>query len=243
MTPAIAARPLTVEPARPWADLTAALARQPIVPAAPRPATEVLPLWRTILQLQRTRSRPGASRPTSSTSSRARSWGGPASWSATPTASSACWSTITPITAAPRPASASCARSSATGCSWPRAVRTGSTSGGPPPPHSRPAASTSRRPTSSRSQTRRWPNSPPAAPVPSTCCASSSAWRSRSPGGRSSRKAWRARYRGARCLRALWQLAARPSFLDFLLPGGSAEPARRGAPLARRATSSACSTG
>ena len=53
MTPAIAARPLTAEPARPWADLTAALARQPIVPAAPRPATEVLPLWRTILQLQR----------------------------------------------------------------------------------------------------------------------------------------------------------------------------------------------
>ncbi len=53
MTPAIAARALTAEPAQPWADLTAALARQPIVPAAPRPATEVLPLWRTILQLQR----------------------------------------------------------------------------------------------------------------------------------------------------------------------------------------------
>ncbi|MFZ1427029.1 MAG: cytochrome P450 [Geminicoccaceae bacterium] len=37
----------------PWADMAAALAREPVVPTAPKPATEVLPLWRTILQLRR----------------------------------------------------------------------------------------------------------------------------------------------------------------------------------------------
>jgi unspecific monooxygenase len=37
----------------PWAGLAASLARQPVVPPAPKPATEVLPLWRTILQLRR----------------------------------------------------------------------------------------------------------------------------------------------------------------------------------------------
>lgn len=36
-----------------WAGLAASLARYPVVPSAPKPATEVLPLWRTILQLQR----------------------------------------------------------------------------------------------------------------------------------------------------------------------------------------------
>ena len=36
-----------------WDDLAAGLARDPIVPAAPRPATQVLPFWRTLLQLRR----------------------------------------------------------------------------------------------------------------------------------------------------------------------------------------------
>ena len=36
-----------------WDELAAGLAREPVVPAAPKPATEVLPLWRTILQLRR----------------------------------------------------------------------------------------------------------------------------------------------------------------------------------------------
>ncbi|MFL5333843.1 MAG: cytochrome P450, partial [Geminicoccaceae bacterium] len=36
-----------------WDELAAGLARQPVVPSAPKPATEVLPLWRTILQLRR----------------------------------------------------------------------------------------------------------------------------------------------------------------------------------------------
>lgn len=39
--------------ASPWAGLAAVLARQPVVPPAPKPATAVLPLWRTILQLRR----------------------------------------------------------------------------------------------------------------------------------------------------------------------------------------------
>ena len=36
-----------------WDELAADLARAPVVPSAPKPATEVLPLWRTILQLRR----------------------------------------------------------------------------------------------------------------------------------------------------------------------------------------------
>lgn len=36
-----------------WNGLAAALAREPVVPAAPKPSTEILPLWRTILQLRR----------------------------------------------------------------------------------------------------------------------------------------------------------------------------------------------
>jgi unspecific monooxygenase len=36
-----------------WNDLAAGLARAPVIPSAPKPATEVLPLWRTILQLRR----------------------------------------------------------------------------------------------------------------------------------------------------------------------------------------------
>ena len=36
-----------------WDELAAGLAREPVVPSAPKPATEVLPLWRTILQLRR----------------------------------------------------------------------------------------------------------------------------------------------------------------------------------------------
>jgi unspecific monooxygenase len=40
-------------PSRSWTRLAAALAREPVVPPAPKPATEVLPLWRTILQLRR----------------------------------------------------------------------------------------------------------------------------------------------------------------------------------------------
>ncbi|MGD9509468.1 MAG: cytochrome P450 [Geminicoccaceae bacterium] len=36
-----------------WGALAASLDRDPIVPAAPRPATRVLPLWRTLLQLRR----------------------------------------------------------------------------------------------------------------------------------------------------------------------------------------------
>ena len=36
-----------------WDELAAGLARSPVVPSAPKPATEVLPLWRTILQLRR----------------------------------------------------------------------------------------------------------------------------------------------------------------------------------------------
>ena len=53
MSPAVASRSLRVDAAPPWVGLAAALARAPVVPAAPKPATEVLPLWRTILQLQR----------------------------------------------------------------------------------------------------------------------------------------------------------------------------------------------
>ena len=54
MTAAMAATiPPPPAPAAPWAGLAATLAREPVVPAAPRPATEVLPLWRTILQLRR----------------------------------------------------------------------------------------------------------------------------------------------------------------------------------------------
>jgi cytochrome P450 len=45
------ARP--AEPAKPWAGLAEALAREPVVPPVPKPATEVLPLWRTMLQLRR----------------------------------------------------------------------------------------------------------------------------------------------------------------------------------------------
>src|SRR5687767_3663670 len=37
----------------PFAALTEVLARAPLVPPTPKPATEVLPLWRTILQLRR----------------------------------------------------------------------------------------------------------------------------------------------------------------------------------------------
>lgn len=40
-------------PADPYGELRLALAREPVVPAVPRPATKVLPLWRTILQLRR----------------------------------------------------------------------------------------------------------------------------------------------------------------------------------------------
>ena len=36
-----------------WGELAAGLAREPVVPSAPRPATEILPLWRTVLQLRR----------------------------------------------------------------------------------------------------------------------------------------------------------------------------------------------
>ena len=36
-----------------WDGLAAALARDPVVPAAPKRATRILPLWRTILQLRR----------------------------------------------------------------------------------------------------------------------------------------------------------------------------------------------
>ena len=36
-----------------WDELASGLARTPVVPSAPKPATEVLPLWRTILQLRR----------------------------------------------------------------------------------------------------------------------------------------------------------------------------------------------
>lgn len=39
--------------AAPWDQLAAGLARDPIVPSAPRPATRVLPLWRTLLQIRR----------------------------------------------------------------------------------------------------------------------------------------------------------------------------------------------
>jgi cytochrome P450 len=54
MTAAMAATiPPPPAPAAPWAGLAATLAREPVVPAAPRPATEVLPLWRMILQLRR----------------------------------------------------------------------------------------------------------------------------------------------------------------------------------------------
>jgi cytochrome P450 len=53
MTPAMAATSLAADPVPSWAGLAAALAREPVVPAAPKPATEVLPLWRTILQLRR----------------------------------------------------------------------------------------------------------------------------------------------------------------------------------------------
>ena len=145
----------------------------------------------------------------------------------------ACWSTTTPITAAPRPASASCARSSATGCSSPR-VPTGSTSAGPSPPPSRRAASTSPPATSPRSPRRRWPSSPRAAPVPSICLrvvqrlALEVAGRSFFSQGDA-----RARGRRARRLRALRQQAG-PAVLPRLpAAGGGAEPARRGAPLAR----------
>ena len=53
MSSAAAAMSPRSEPAPLWAGLAAALARAPVVPAVPRPATEVLPLWRTILQLRR----------------------------------------------------------------------------------------------------------------------------------------------------------------------------------------------
>ena len=36
-----------------WGELAAGLAREPVVPSAPKPATEILPLWRTVLQLRR----------------------------------------------------------------------------------------------------------------------------------------------------------------------------------------------
>src|SRR5690349_8623554 len=39
--------------AAPWDALAAGLERDPVVPAAPRPATRVLPLWRTLLQIRR----------------------------------------------------------------------------------------------------------------------------------------------------------------------------------------------
>lgn len=48
-----AASSLHSAPGEPFAALREVLARAPLVPPAPKPATEVLPLWRTILQLRR----------------------------------------------------------------------------------------------------------------------------------------------------------------------------------------------
>ncbi|MEK0085376.1 cytochrome P450 [Benzoatithermus flavus] len=52
MSAAIATAPLEAA-TPPWTGLAAALAREPVVPPAPKPATEVLPLWRLVLQLRR----------------------------------------------------------------------------------------------------------------------------------------------------------------------------------------------
>ena len=92
-----------VSAAATWDELAAGLARARSCPQPPSPRPRCCRCGAPSCSCAATRSPPGASRPTSSTSSRARSWAGPASWSATPTASGACWSTTTPITAAPRP--------------------------------------------------------------------------------------------------------------------------------------------
>ena len=62
-----------------WAGLAASLARDPVVPSAPKPATEVLPLWRTILQLQRNAISTWGEPAYELDIFSARSWAGPAS--------------------------------------------------------------------------------------------------------------------------------------------------------------------
>lgn len=51
MSTVTADRPTGAAPS--WGALAAALGREPVVPPAPRPATAVLPLWRTLSQLRR----------------------------------------------------------------------------------------------------------------------------------------------------------------------------------------------
>ena len=219
-----------------WDDLAAgAGARSPWCRAAPKPATEVLPLWRTILQLRRNAlstwgepayehdifSRPFLGRTSFLVN---HPDGDPAGAGRQPRQLRP---HARPRIRILRPILGD-GLFLAEGAAWKHQRRTMAPAFAPAQPRRR------RPPHRRRSPRRPWPSSPRAAPGRSTCCASCSAL-ALEVAGRVVLLAGhaRARRRRARRLRALRQ-PARPALLPRLPPAGrGAEPARRRALLAR----------